>query len=112
LFSNNSSSTSNKKSPNLKLDKVALHAVSVTLNITNLTKYQYFAGKCLSVQCIAECSFKTNGFLLPNGSINEELLQKSYQQRYKNDQIMSQLMVKSLKSCSDYGGLSRKRNTF
>ncbi|XP_037729349.1 uncharacterized protein LOC119560098 [Drosophila subpulchrella] len=74
LLSNNSSSTSNKETPNLKSDKVALHA------------------------CIAECSFKTNGFLLTNGSINEELLQKSYQQRYKNDQIMSQLMVKSLKS--------------
>nr|XP_016936006.2 uncharacterized protein LOC108014407 [Drosophila suzukii] len=78
LLSSNSSSTSNKESPNLKSDKVSLHA------------------------CIAECSFKTNGFLLTNGSINEEVLQKSYQQRYKNDPILSQLMVKSLKNCSDY----------
>ncbi|XP_017003732.2 uncharacterized protein Obp93a [Drosophila takahashii] len=78
LLNSNSTSDNKLNSPNLKSDKVALHA------------------------CIAECSFKTNGFLLTNGSVNVEALQKSYQQRYKNDQNMAQLMVKSLKSCTDY----------
>ncbi|XP_052844377.1 uncharacterized protein LOC128257270 isoform X3 [Drosophila gunungcola] len=78
LLTNNSTSTNNGETRNLKTDKVALHA------------------------CIAECSFKTNGFLLANGSVHVEELKKSYQQRYKNDQTMSQLMVKSLSSCTDY----------
>ncbi|KAH8346732.1 hypothetical protein KR084_008997 [Drosophila pseudotakahashii] len=78
MLTNNSTTKNNVESTNLKSDKVALHA------------------------CIAECSFKTNGFLLTNGSVNVEALQKSYQQRYKNDQNMAQLMVKSLKSCTDY----------
>nr|XP_017036704.1 uncharacterized protein LOC108084840 isoform X2 [Drosophila kikkawai] len=79
LLTNNSTTTNNGQSRNLKTDKVALHA------------------------CIAECSFKANGFLLSNGTVNVEALQSSYQQRYRNDQTMSQLMVKSLNSCSDYG---------
>ncbi|KAH8343812.1 hypothetical protein KR059_009998 [Drosophila kikkawai] len=78
LLTNNSTTTNNGQSRNLKTDKVALHA------------------------CIAECSFKANGFLLSNGTVNVEALQSSYQQRYRNDQTMSQLMVKSLNSCSDY----------
>uniref|UniRef100_A0A6P4EBW9 Uncharacterized protein LOC108038501 n=1 Tax=Drosophila rhopaloa TaxID=1041015 RepID=A0A6P4EBW9_DRORH len=76
LLKNSSTTTNNGQ--NLKSDKVALHA------------------------CIAECYFNTNGYLMINGSVNVQELQKSYQQRYKNDQTMSQLMVKSLKSCTDY----------
>ncbi|XP_017074580.2 uncharacterized protein LOC108110168 [Drosophila eugracilis] len=75
---NNNSTQNNGESRNLKSDKVALHA------------------------CMAECSFKANNFLLINGSVNLGALQKSYQQRYKNDPTMSQLMVKSLNSCTDY----------
>ncbi|KAH8292288.1 hypothetical protein KR054_008123 [Drosophila jambulina] len=78
LLSNNSTTTNNGESRNLKTDKVAFHA------------------------CIAECSFKANGFLLSNGTVNLKALQRSYQQRYRNDQTMSQLMVKSLNSCADY----------
>ncbi|EDW34039.1 GL22030 [Drosophila persimilis] len=52
--------------------------------------------------CIAECAFKANGYLLTNGSVNVAALQKTYQQRYKNDANMSQLMVRSLNSCVDY----------
>nr|ADD31630.1 RT06324p [Drosophila melanogaster] len=76
------STNSNGEVRNLKSDKVALHA------------------------CIAECSFRTNGFLLSSGTVNTQALQKSYQQRYKNDPNMSQLMLKSLNSCTDY---ARKR---
>ncbi|KAH8367576.1 hypothetical protein KR200_007117 [Drosophila serrata] len=78
LLTNNSTTTNNGESRNLKTDKVALHA------------------------CIAECSFKANGYLLSNGTVNLEALQRSYQQRYRSDQTMAQLMVKSLNSCSDY----------
>ncbi|KAH8294928.1 hypothetical protein KR018_004336 [Drosophila ironensis] len=63
---------------NLKSDKVALHA------------------------CIAECSFRANGFLLSNGTVNAVAMQKSYQQRYKNDPAMSRLLEKSLLGCVDY----------
>jgi len=44
--------------------------------------------------------------LLSNGTVNTQALQKSYQQRYKNDPNMSQLMLKSLNSCTDYGELA------
>ncbi|KAH8381813.1 hypothetical protein KR009_000317 [Drosophila setifemur] len=77
-LTNSTTTTNNGESRNLKSDKVALHA------------------------CLAECSFRTNGFLLSNGTVNVAALQKSYQQRYKNDATMSQLMVKSLNSCVDY----------
>ncbi|XP_017057113.1 uncharacterized protein LOC108098584 [Drosophila ficusphila] len=78
LLDNNLTTTSNGGTKNLKFDKVALHA------------------------CIAECYFKSSGFLLNNGSVHVEALRKSYQQRYKDDQAMSQIMVKSLNSCTDY----------
>ncbi|EDX00234.2 uncharacterized protein LOC6535896 [Drosophila yakuba] len=77
LLSNNSTNLNGEVS-NLKSDKVALHV------------------------CIAECSFRINGFLLSNGSVNTQAIQKSYQQRYKNDSNMSQLVVRSLNSCTDY----------
>ncbi|XP_022210025.2 uncharacterized protein LOC111065892 isoform X2 [Drosophila obscura] len=78
LTKNSTTTTNNGESRNLKSDKVALHA------------------------CIAECAFKANGYLLTNGSVNVAALQQSYQQRYKNDATMSQLMVSSLNSCVDY----------
>ncbi|XP_017143637.1 uncharacterized protein LOC108156606 isoform X1 [Drosophila miranda] len=78
LLTRNSTTTNNGETRNLKSDKVALHA------------------------CIAECAFQANGYLLTNGSVNVAALQKSYQQRYKNDATMSQLMVRSLNSCVDY----------
>ncbi|BFF90258.1 uncharacterized protein DMAD_08812 [Drosophila madeirensis] len=78
LLNRNATTTNNGESRNLKADKVALHA------------------------CIAECAFKANGFLLTNGSVNVAAVQRSYQQRYKNDATMSQLMVSSLNSCVDY----------
>ncbi|EDV43485.1 Odorant-binding protein 93a [Drosophila ananassae] len=77
LLANNSTSTKSG-SANLRSDKVALNA------------------------CIAECSFKANGFLLNNGTVNVTALQKSYQQRYKNDPATSKLMVKSVAQCAKY----------
>ncbi|KAH8326067.1 hypothetical protein KR067_000678 [Drosophila pandora] len=88
LLANNSTSTK-AGSANLRSDKVALNA------------------------CIAECSFKANGFLLNNGTVNVTALQKTYQQRYKNDPATSKLMVKSVAQCAKYGGyninLNKKR---
>lgn len=39
-----------------------------------------------------------------NGTVNVTALQKSYQQRYKNDPATSKLMVKSVAQCAKYGG--------
>ncbi|XP_064551169.1 general odorant-binding protein 68 [Drosophila montana] len=78
LLSQTNLTTNNGETRNLKSDKVALHA------------------------CIAECVFKKNGYLLSNGTVNLPVMQRSLAQRYKNDDVLSNLIVKSLKSCVDY----------
>ncbi|XP_017102767.3 uncharacterized protein Obp93a [Drosophila bipectinata] len=75
---NQNSTSNNAGATNLRSDKVALNA------------------------CIAECSFKANGFLANNGTVNVTALQKNYQLRYKNDPATSKLMVKSVAQCANY----------
>ncbi|XP_068158133.1 general odorant-binding protein 66 [Drosophila tropicalis] len=57
--------------------------------------------------CMAECLFKIRGYFLSNGSVNVEAMQRNYQQQYKNDSTMSQLISHSLNICTDY---ARKRS--
>ncbi|KAH8338917.1 hypothetical protein KR074_001625 [Drosophila pseudoananassae] len=93
---NQNSTSKNAGSTNLRSDKVALNAVSLKMFLKVI-----FIKICL-LQCIAECSFKANGFLLNNGTVNVTALQKNYQQRYKNDPATSKLMVKSVAQCASY----------
>lgn len=90
----------------MKSDKVALHAVSTSTQLLNRNNKGYL------LQCIAECVFKKNGYLLSNGTVNLPVMQRSLEQRYKKDAVLSNLIVKSLKSCVDYGMFLRRNSSY
>ncbi|EDV91143.1 uncharacterized protein LOC6568250 [Drosophila grimshawi] len=77
LISQSKQTTNNGEKSNLKKDKIALHA------------------------CIADCIFKRNGYLHANGTLNLPIVERSLKQRFKNDEALVQLMVKSFEGCVD-----------